>query len=338
MNASELNVTLPWDNSIWEADTPEEWLYLTRTSPPSHRYLAILKMYTDPGASPPPTYINALSRVLILYGLMSITWDMKRRDQTSLSSTTGTLPTRRWQSSISACYDKWKTDFDAYTKLVLSSLYSTHHSRFQRFAIANSAVYHIAQLILEVEIADLQIYSGAKHMLGRAVTDLDRQRSRTRIKEWIHRDGKSAGRAVCHAARLFRDGVLKLENWNVDDMIHYPWCLYLATLMCWTFHSTVVENSADDLQPSLMSITELGCESDEDGDWDAKTEMNALISAMTRLGFTSDTFARDTWVVAGKHSAAGLITCMVKQLNTVRWAVVRDGMTVLKNLLNKVQQ
>jgi hypothetical protein len=208
--------------------------------------------------------------------------------------------------------------------------------------------------VLEVDIIDLQIHAGARHIIGRPVTDADRARSRTRISEWIARDeGVRAGKAVYHAARLFRDGVRKLENWNVDEMFHYPWCLYLATLMCWTFYGAASQNSAS---YSIVSHgTGIACASsssasaapadtkactnfpsnaaeDEDSDWDSAAEMNALISALTRLDPSKDSFRTEVWDVGAKYRTQGLVSCMVKQLDTIRWAVVREGMIVLRSL------
>jgi hypothetical protein len=353
MNASELKITLPWDPILWEAQNATEFINALSVTPPAPYYLSVLKAYTNPRSASAPTHLNALSRVLILHGLMSISWDLSRRDQTSLGlSLTRNLP---WQTRISACYDAWKADFDNYTTSVLSSLsFSPNlHAKFQRFTVANLAVCHTAQLILSADIIDLQINAGARHIIGRPVTASDKERSRIRINEWIcENGGERASKATWHAARLFRDGVRKLENWNVDEMFHYPWCLYLATLTCWTLqHASakaamaklfVHPDSRDNVRRmserekgnSFMQHERLGGDGEgEEDDWDSKAEMNALISAMTRLEAGRGGFAQDMWRAAGKGKIGGLLGCMVKQLGTVRWAVVREGMIVLRGLL-----
>jgi hypothetical protein len=360
MNASELKLTLPWDNAVWEASSASEWLRLSQNAAPPPYYLSILKMYTNPSTTKPPSHLNALSRVLIFHGLMSISWDFSRRDQTSqsLSIITSSTP---WQMRMATCYDNWKSDFEAYTSSVLSSLSfdPKHHAKFLRFSVANMAVYHTAHLILDADINDLQIHAGARHIIGRLVLNADRARSKTRIEEWMTRDrGKSAGNATWHAARLFRDGVRKLENWNVDEMFHYPWCLYLATLMCWTFHNAALQGFPSSSPGSDLTISgdtsahsgsttssssvvdeiaglrsHMEDADDEDGDWDSRVEMNALISALTRLDPAKDGFVKDVWEVGSRYRTHGLLRCMVKQLNTVRWAVVREGMVVLRDLV-----
>jgi hypothetical protein len=361
MNASELKLTLPWDNAVWEASSASEWLQLSQIAPSPPHYLSILKMYTNPSTATPPSHLNALSRVLIFHGLMSISWDLNRRDQTSLSLsiTSSSIP---WQKRMATCYANWKSDFEAYTSSVLNSLSfdPKHRASFLRFSVANMAVYHTAQLILDVDIIDLQIQAGARHIIGRLVTDTDRARSKTRIQEWVTRDeGKSAGNATWHAAHLFRDGVRKLENWDVDEMFHYPWCLYLATLVCWTFHNAAVQmtfsssplsdvtisnftsalsGSTNSSPPAVGEITGLPSHmeepDDDDGDWDSRAEMNALISALTKLDPIKDAFPKEIWEVGGRYKTQGLLRCMIKQMNTVRWPVVRAGMIVLKGLVH----
>jgi hypothetical protein len=358
MNASELKLTLPWDNSIWEASNAQEWYLLLQNAPPPPQYLYILRMYTNPSATPVPTHLNALSRVLILHGLMSISWDFNRRDQTSLSLsiTNSSLP---WQRRMSSCYASWKADYEMYSTAVLNSLSLSpvHQSRFQRFCVANMAVYHTAQLILDVDINDLQIHAGAGHIIGRPVTDMDRLRSRNNIAAWIARgDGKEVATATWHAARILRDGVRRLENWTVDEMFHYPWCLYLATLMCWLFHDAAVKGSAlnsplatikgsessmavfQSASPSMpgerpaTTVQSEGLD-DEDSDWDSRVEMIALISALTKLNPAKEEFVKDIWGASRKHRTHGLLKCIVNHLKTVRWAVVRQGMNVLQGLL-----
>lgn len=361
MNASELKLTLPWDNAVWEASSASEWLRLSQIAPLPPQYLSVLKMYTNPSASTTTLYLNALSRVLIFHGLMSISWDFNRRDQTSLSLsiTSSSIP---WRLRMATCYTHWKSDFESYASSVLSSLSfdTKHQARFLRFSVANMAVYHTAQLILEADINDLQIHAGARHIIGRPVTDADRVRSKARIEDWISRDtGKSAGKATWHAARLFRDGVRKLENWNVDEMFHYPWCLYLATLTCWTFHKAAAQGSPlilpkPDVASSSANSAYLRFNSssssvvdeetvlsapiedpeDEDGDWDSRAEMNALISALTKLDPSKEGFAKEVWEVGRRFKTQGLLRCMVKQLSTVRWAVVHEGVIVLKGLVH----
>lgn len=84
MSAFELRSTLPCDQALWESDSAEHWQKLRETQPEPPLLLTVLKSYLTGQHLPTPQGLNALSRVLLLHGLMSIAWDMERRDQTSL--------------------------------------------------------------------------------------------------------------------------------------------------------------------------------------------------------------------------------------------------------------
>lgn len=84
MNAAELKLTLPWNEALWEAETPEEWHAVNAMEKVQPQYLTVLKTYFVPGSESRTLSLNALSRVLMLHGIMSVAWDLNRRDQTSL--------------------------------------------------------------------------------------------------------------------------------------------------------------------------------------------------------------------------------------------------------------
>ncbi|KAE8449879.1 hypothetical protein EG329_007356 [Mollisiaceae sp. DMI_Dod_QoI] len=325
MNAAELNLTLPWNEALWEAETPEEWQSVNSTEKPQLQYLAVLKTYFVPGPESRTLSLNALSRVLMLHGIMSVAWDLNRRDQTSLGLV-ATGKDEPWQSRIARSYDTWKTDFEAYSKATMLSLDDNEQEKeeFQRFCVATLAVYHASHIILQVEINDLQIFAGASHIIGRPVTKVDRERSKARIERWAKHSSISAARAGSHAARILRDGIRKLKDWDAGDYFHYPWCLYLAALTCWAFQ--MCSKTADG------AIGEGGgSDTEEDSDWDARAEMSALVSAMTRSNL------EDLWKVAGRYRTGDLPRVMSKHLSTIRWAVVQEGMKVLNGLMGKAR-
>jgi hypothetical protein len=195
---------------------------------------------------------------------------------------------------------------------------------FSHFTTANIAIYHAAHIILNVEIIDLQIYAGATHILGRPVLKVDKERSSRNIKQWAKPGSTAAAKAAAHGAHLLRDGIRKLQNWDSGNVFHYPWCLYLATLTCWAFQVAGKSSEGRDLEGGGYDSDA----NDEDADWDSKAEMNALVSAFTRSRL------EDLYRVAGKYRSSDLPKVMVKHLSTIRWAVVQEGMIVLKGLVS----
>ncbi|TID12927.1 hypothetical protein E2P81_ATG09895 [Venturia nashicola] len=281
MSSFELRTSLPCNEAAWEASSAEEWRKHVR-SESQISYLTVLRAYVNPDSGAMIPNINSLSRLLLLHGLMSIQWDMKRRDQASL----GYGPNQvKWEERLSRCYDAWKADFDNHSMNMMLSLSNnpSRRAEFTRFSTSTMAIYHAAYITLHVEILDLQIYAGARHIIGRPVFLEDFNRSRRVLKEWAKPSGDGrAAKAVWHAASLLKDGIMKLENWDVDSAFHYPWCLYLASLTCWAFHfANVLDTTANAVECNYQQANVVSTPNVGDGEGDlreSKAEMIALVS------------------------------------------------------------
>ncbi|KAL4901692.1 hypothetical protein BDW74DRAFT_181410 [Aspergillus multicolor] len=304
MSAFEIRSSLPCSPAAWEAHTPEEWArHASRDT--ERLFLPVLKGYITPTAVHRPRDLNGPSRMVVLHGLMSVSADLKRRDQTTLRSET---PERvgAWIPRMGRAYDLWKADFDAdclNMKLGPVQISSDEMRRFTSLKAAAMALYRAASLALHVEVLDLQIAAGAAQILGRVVSPNDRERSRGMLSRWLSGPSSSATTASRHAASLLQDAVLALHDWDQTDAFHFPWCLYLATLTVWAFHAR---------EETLVKPTDL----------------SSLIVAMT----TSNAYELEA--LAGQYDTRPLVRAMAQQLATVRWAVVHDAMKVLVHLGN----
>ncbi|KAL1604012.1 hypothetical protein SLS60_005604 [Paraconiothyrium brasiliense] len=337
MSAFELRSNLPCDQSIWEADSAESWHQLRQKEPASPLFLSCLKMYLNPSASVSvPKNLNALSRALLLHGLMSIAWDMQRRDQTSLG-VVDTNPLGNWQTRLAASYKAWNHDFEAFCSSYQARLPSPTHNlakEFQAFQTAVSSLYHSAHILLHTPFLDLQIYAGARHILGRPVARIDYARSQKVVKKWVADNLKEAGRAVWHAAALVEQGasILDTESSSSDlggsRLWHLPWAVYLGTLTIWGVWYA---------RPVLPRSS--GPHGDDDEDeiiWDPQAEMNCLLR--TVLESDADRLLEIGYEKGiagglGKRGTNGLAAVVSRCLGKVRWAVVHDGMMVLRGLV-----
>lgn len=81
-----------------------------------------------------PHGLSGLSRVLLLHGLMSIAWDMQRRDQTALSVISDSGHGANWRKTIGKAYDAWKSDFDSYMLAIIGRL--PHRRRVSLIAVS----------------------------------------------------------------------------------------------------------------------------------------------------------------------------------------------------------
>ncbi|KAJ5177368.1 uncharacterized protein N7500_000067 [Penicillium coprophilum] len=303
MSAFEIRSSLPCCPAAWDASSAREWsqhAFREENRP----FLTVLKGYITPSAVARPRDLNFFARIVVLHGLMSVSADLKRRDQTTLRSET---PERvgAWTPRMGRSYDLWKVDFDA-DCLAIKLAQTASHRQFTGLKISGYALYHAAYLALNVEVLDLQIVAGACQILGRTVTEADQARSLRNITRWLQEESGPSCTTARQAASLLQDAVLSLDDWDQADSFHFPWCLYLCTLACWVFHRG----------PNISS--------DENR---INTDLSSLIVMLTNCPSLPELA-----VLSGKYCPRPLAAAMAKQLATVRWAVVHDAMKVLMRL------
>lgn len=341
MMAFELRLRLPCSQSVWEAQTASEWRQQSAQSPPEPQFLTSLKSYLTPSTARPPA-LNALSRVIMLHGLMSIFWDMQRRDQTSLGVIPGEAINEMdtWRGRLSRAYEIWKMDFDTFCsalgaryadmqntqptdELMDTSSLQQAQQELSVFIASYNAVYHSAQVLLNADFLDLQIYAGARHILGKPVQRGDYLRSERVVREWANADPSPkqtlcAPKAAWHAAAMLWESSQKLDGFDSAGLFHVPWCLYLATLTCWAFHHAVAGGAGGGMADTASSEIV----------WDAKAEMEALLA-----GMAESRTPREVAMRQGRERTGGLVWVMANALERVRWGIVHAGVMVLRGLV-----
>ncbi|RJE25465.1 hypothetical protein PHISCL_02221 [Aspergillus sclerotialis] len=288
---------------------------------------------------------------------MSIAWDMQRRDQTALGVVSDGGHGANWRKIIGKAYDAWKSDFDSYMLAIIgrmprSTEDESHRSEHVAFATAYNALYHSAQALLNMEFLDVQIYAGARSILGRPVQPKDYRRSARNVKRWASAKQEvqdavqphtakdvaakpleqgtiwakdAANIAALHAGRMLRDATKILTGSDAMGLFHVPWCLYLATLTCWAFHH------ASSTRGRNVSSDELENESSDESDemvWDPRGEMEALVASMSEPGQRSNLSS-----TSQRRQTTGLVWTMAEILTGVRWEIVQTGVLVLKGLV-----
>lgn len=339
MSAFELRSTLPCDQSLWEAHSAEAWHQQRQKQPTAPLFLSCLKMYLHPDAAKVPKNLNALSRSLLLHGLMSVAWDMQRRDQTALG-VIETNPLGNWQARLATSYAAWHDDYEGFCTSYVSRLPSSDHflaKEFQVSRAATLALYHSAHILLHTPFLDLQIYAGSRHILGRPVARQDYARSQRVVKKWVAENLQEASKAMWHAAALVAEGVdifdgeLGSSDVGGGRLWHHPWAVYLGTLVVWGVWYARPAPPATDQVPHLQD--------DEDEDeiiWDPSAEMQMLLAAVRKSDAEKLLEAGYAGGIAGglgKRGTNGLAAVVSRCLSKVRWAVVHDGMMVLRGLV-----
>lgn len=367
MSAFELRVEMPCSQSVWEARDAVAWASGWRTAshspnqPGGISFLAALKSYLA-RSTPRPTNLTGLSRILILHGLMSVAWDMQRRDQTSLGVVSDGRPSAGWRNLIRTAYDAWKADFDTYHT---AALHRAQQSRARQpsfsqgsaasgseseagqvvaFAAAYNALYHSAQALLNMDFLDVQIYAGARHILGRPVQQRDYLRSARIVRQWASPPGQSrpggdqtdaesqgvsADMAAWHSARLLHESANILVDSEAMSLFHVPWCLYLVTLTCWAYQHTRPKRARNNSLQWENEAEEMDELIDEDEMiWDPQSDMKALVASMAESAQRSNaSLSRE------QHKTNGLVWTVAEMLTKVRWGIMHAGVVVLRGLV-----
>ncbi|KAI0969467.1 fungal-specific transcription factor domain-containing protein [Xylaria arbuscula] len=338
MSSFELRLTMPCSQEVWEAPDPVAWAAAWRSSGPHDEktpFLAALKSYLNQGF-PRAAILSSLSRVLLLHGLMSISWDMQRREQTALGVVLDPHSCGNWRKLLGEAYDVWKSDFDSHCQATVvrnrkssePRQESNCESDLASFATAYNAIYHAAKALLNMDFLDIQIYAGSRHILGRPVQQKDYIRSRQVVKLWattadeglsqkVSSPNKCASAASWHAARLLYEVYERLPDSKMMGLFHVPWCLYLASLTCWAVHHARPGRSLGD--DSNMGSDEIV--------WDPKGEMRAFITRMAEQD--SQNAAQANW----QRGTTALASAMADVLSEVRWGIIQSGVTVLQGLV-----
>ncbi|KAK1491282.1 hypothetical protein CTAM01_10397 [Colletotrichum tamarilloi] len=281
-----------------------------------------------------------------------------------------------WRKLLSTAYDAWKNDFDAFCGSFASQLQRgsasqaqgvqrqegdedmTRKVEFESFAAAYKALYHSAQALLNMDFLDVQIYAGARHILGRPVQQRDYHRSAQVVKKWAasacetqqqqqnhplvprqDRGGsadtnadqskQSASEAAWHAARMLVETKRTLNSMEAMNLFHVPWCLYLATLTCWAYHHARPSRSYG--ASSRRAFDAFDDEDDFEDDemiWDPQGEMEALVASMSERAVRGEVALRRE-----RKRTNGLVWIMADVLTTVRWGIVHAGVVVLRGLV-----
>jgi hypothetical protein len=153
------------------------------------------------------------------------------------------------------------------------------------------------------------------------------------VKKWVAENLKEAGKAVWHAAALVAEGVDILDGeMGASDigggrLWHHPWAVYLGTLVVWGVWYA---------RPAPTVSDHLPCDDEDEIIWDPSAEMQTLLAAIRNSDAEKLLDAGYAGGIAGglgKRGTNGLAAVVSRCLSKVRWAVVHDGMMVLRGLV-----
>ncbi|KAJ5169226.1 uncharacterized protein N7482_004820 [Penicillium canariense] len=230
MVAHELRLPLPCDEALWAATSAAE-VARVQSSLQSHGVRPI--MFLDGlkrTLNGQPVRTNAFGRIILMAGLLSVSWHLNQRDlQVSSLGVGQTLGGRdKWRTALLRSYDNWRRDFDE----ALGPATSTESE-------SRDVLHGLAHMASHVDIVDLQIFAGAGRLMGRSITARDYSTAREKTDRWATK--ASARDATFYALKFlnacFSDPTVEAGDYVARDdyLLNRPWVMYFATLVVWCY-------------------------------------------------------------------------------------------------------
>ena len=275
MVAHEMRLPLPCDEALWDAKSSAE-VGRTESSLQANGFKQMTFLDGLKKTLGGQTVItNSFGRVIIMAGLLNVSWHMNQRDlQISSLGVSQALGGRdKWKGSLTRAFDFWKRDFDESLAKTGSDGSNGHHFSGSGGAgllknddntfEARTVLHHLAHMAMHVDVVDCQIFAGAARLLGRSITEQDYAAVQNRMRNvWApsarardaafyalrflsqvlipqdHEDEKTKQR---HAAKQEGESPPFDPSYSIrysardDFLLNRPWVLYYAALIVWCY-------------------------------------------------------------------------------------------------------
>jgi hypothetical protein len=349
MVAHEMRLQLPCDETLWAAGSASEVASiqqsLLQNNVTTPTFLEGLKK-TLCGES---VATNSFGRTILMAGLLSVAWHLHQRDVqiSSLGVVSQLGGKERWRATLTQSFDHWRKDFDASLAKLRSgeiSYYPTRDVEHENIFESRTVLHHLAHISMHVDIVDLQIYAGARRLLGRSITRHDAESTRKRMKAWA---STAQARDAAFFSQRFLGQVLLPEEsvgmqFGTDDdasavpnskasgdgtgvpvysarddhLLNRPWVLYFACLVVWSYGY------------ALEGPLELPARIPDVGQ-EAYVDMRTFLRATQSLRSPSELVS-----LKKKNACLGVLVTVKSMFAQCRWELLREASKLLNNCVS----
>jgi hypothetical protein len=267
MSHNDLRLSLPCNESLWSAPNfaavqqGEKSLAESGVKPTS--FLEGLKCTL----SRQKVHTNVFGRVILMAGLLNVSWHINQRDLQRRSLGNDTTSSNQKSADkkaastnhLTAAFESWKRDLDDNLPAKQEqqtqddcpqSTSACHAEHSDNVPDSGSCLVSLAHMSTHVEIVDCEVFAGAKWSLGRKVFDVDRINIQNKIRAWA--STSRARDATFYAVRFLCDVLLPPRDLDpkqspADDipdltysarddyLVNRPWILYFAVMVVWSY-------------------------------------------------------------------------------------------------------
>lgn len=333
MVAHEMRLPLPCDEKLWKATSGAEVArtetILLSENVKNISFLEGLKRTL----SGQEVRTNSFGRMVLMAGLLSVTWHMNQRDlQVNVlgNGVSQALGGRdKWRGTLNRAFDSWKVDFDKALEREETSNdpYRYDVARRKENDVARESrivLHHLAHMAMHVDVVDCQIFARAKRLLGRPIGPQDLNNAQRRLREQWAPSAKA--RDATFYALKFLCGVLMPEAaggtprdgepYSVRDdvQLNRPWVLYFAMLVVWCYGFA--------LEGPCPAVSRPASESDKVG---------LMRDYLVKFGGiqTPD----DLKLARGINENTALLMVLKDGFDSTRWELLHEGGKLLANCI-----
>ncbi|KAH0433608.1 hypothetical protein CcaCcLH18_05780 [Colletotrichum camelliae] len=259
MVTHEMRLPLPCDDAMWKANSGAEVgriesNIMSNGIKPISFLEGLKRTLSGQGVQ-----TNPFGRMVLMAGLLSVSWHMNQRDlQVNVlgGGVSQALGGRdKWRGTLTRAFDAWKEDFDK--SLSRNEGSSSDPYRFDSAKKNESSVvfesrtvlHHLAHMAMHVDIVDCQIFARAKRLLGRAIGQQDLNSAQRRMRD-LWAPSAKARDATYYALKFLcsvlmpdgggspqSNGLKHDEPYTARDdvLLNRPWVLYFAALVVWCY-------------------------------------------------------------------------------------------------------
>lgn len=321
MVAHEMRLVLPCDEALWSATSGgeikrlEQSLDANGVKPIS--FLEGLKQTL----SSQPVRTNTFGRVIVMAGLLSVSWHARMQDVRAHSVGVGKQGS--WGKQLLHAFDHWRGDFDASLQTDGTDKDNVFESR--------TVLHHLAHMAMHVDIIDCQIYAGAKRLLGRAITTQDHAAAQKRMQEtWA--PSARARDAAFYSVRFLWEVLMHEDHRSghahhytsfnfcysarEDNLLNRPWVLYFATLVIWAYGYALDGPTTSSHYPLTSRENQI-------------YDMQVFLH---RLGAVKS--PDDLQHVPNRNNCLGLLMVLKEMFQQTRWELLHEASAVLGSCID----
>ncbi|CAN8102140.1 unnamed protein product [Discula destructiva] len=355
MVAHEMRLPLPCDEKLWRATSGAEVgrieaNFLSNGLKPAPFLEGLKKTLSGQ-----EVLTNSFGRMILMAGLLNVSWHMNQRDL-QVNSLGGGVSSAlggrdKWRATLTRAFDSWKHDFDKSLKKGDNPAdpygFNNNHSSAPPIADTSTVfesrvvLHHLAHMAMHVDIVDCQIYARAKRLLGRAIGPQDLSSAQRRMKD-IWAPSVRARDATWYALKFLFSVLVEgsgaggsshpqqqqqqqqQQQHNPDEapylarddvLLNRPWVLYFSALVVWSY-GHALEGACPEVAVPTSKAEQV-------------RQMREYL--ITYGGGTDPEVLR---TMKGLNNNSSLLLVLKDTFLTTRWELLHEGATLLNNCVH----